>query len=114
MMEGGFEAWPALDEMFPTSYQGVNHNRGVEGGIISYTEHEVKERLRGYFGAKSFADALAAFLKVSWSVAPCAWMVERAAMGQQHRTGKEITSVGSCRSCRPQRAEPRRRDCWAQ
>src|SRR5262249_40643045 len=30
--EGGLEAWPSLEELFPISFQGVNHNRGLEGG----------------------------------------------------------------------------------
>lgn len=54
MVEGGYEAWPALDELFPTSFQGVNHNRGIDGGIIGYTRREVEERLKGYFEVASF------------------------------------------------------------
>lgn len=54
MVEGGYEAWPALDELFLTSYQGVNHNRGIDGGIIGYTRHEIEERLKGYFESTSF------------------------------------------------------------
>jgi hypothetical protein len=57
MIEGGFEAWPALDELFPISYQGVNHNRGLDGGIIGYTRAEIETRLRGYFSASSFEEA---------------------------------------------------------
>ncbi len=40
--EGGFEAWPSLEELFPTSFQGINHNRGLEGGIID-TDRAVLE-----------------------------------------------------------------------
>jgi N-6 DNA Methylase len=32
--EGGFEAWPGLDEIFPNAVQGVNHNRGIDGSVI--------------------------------------------------------------------------------
>jgi hypothetical protein len=28
-MEGGFESWPGLDELFPVAIQGVNHNLSV-------------------------------------------------------------------------------------
>ena len=31
---GGFEDWPALDELFPAAYQGVNPNRGLDGSLI--------------------------------------------------------------------------------
>ncbi|KAF0227106.1 MAG: helicase-like [Beijerinckiaceae bacterium] len=65
MMEGGFEAWPALDELFPTSYQGVNHNRGIDGGIIGYTRHEIEQRLGGYFAASSFAVAMTQYPEVA-------------------------------------------------
>lgn len=64
MVEGGFEAWPGLDELFPKSYQGVNHNRGIEGGIIGYSRHEVEQRLAAYFDSMSFAEALAAFPEI--------------------------------------------------
>lgn len=52
--EGGFEAWPALDELFPTKFQGVNHNRGVDGGIIDTSVAALTERLTRYFAAESF------------------------------------------------------------
>jgi hypothetical protein len=57
MVEGGYEAWPGLDELFPTSFQGVNHNRGLDGGIIGYTRRETEHRLRDYFSASSFNKA---------------------------------------------------------
>jgi hypothetical protein len=56
-MEGGFEAWPALDELFPVKFQGVNHNRGVEGGVIDANATTLRERMKKYFTAKSFAEA---------------------------------------------------------
>ena len=65
MVEGGFEAWPALDELFRTSYQGVNHNRGIDGGIIGYTRHEIEDRMRGYFGSPSFQVASARYPEIA-------------------------------------------------
>jgi N-6 DNA Methylase len=44
-VEGGFEAWPGLDEIFPISFQGVNHNRGLEGGIIDTDRTALERRL---------------------------------------------------------------------
>jgi hypothetical protein len=38
-VEGGFEAWPSLEEIFPINFQGVNHNRGLEGGIININQY---------------------------------------------------------------------------
>jgi hypothetical protein len=56
-IEGGFEAWPSLDELFPTNFQGVNHNRGLEGGIIDTDRAALERRLRAYFEAKNFQTA---------------------------------------------------------
>jgi Type ISP C-terminal specificity domain/N-6 DNA Methylase len=60
VIEGGFEAWPALDELFPTKFQGVNHNRGVEGGVIDASATALGKRLAGYFAAETFDAAAAA------------------------------------------------------
>jgi hypothetical protein len=57
LVEGGFEAWPALDELFPTHFQGVNHNRGLEGGIIDTDRAALEQRLRAYFAAENFRAA---------------------------------------------------------
>lgn len=65
MVDGGYESWPALDELFPTSYQGVNHNRGMDGGIIGYTRKETEVRLKGYFATKTFGDALSNYPEVA-------------------------------------------------
>lgn len=65
MVEGGFEAWPALEELFPTSYQGVNHNRGIDGGVIGYTRQEIEMRLGGYFAANSFFEAAKQYKEVA-------------------------------------------------
>jgi len=56
-VEGGFEAWPSLEELFPTSFQGVNHNRGLEGGIIDTNRAALEKRLSVYFGGKDFQAA---------------------------------------------------------
>jgi hypothetical protein len=56
-VEGGFEAWPSLEELFPTSFQGINHNRGLEGGIIDTDRVVLEERLNRYFAAKTFDGA---------------------------------------------------------
>jgi Type ISP C-terminal specificity domain len=56
-VEGGFEAWPSLDELFPINFQGVNHNRGLEGGIIDTDRAALEQRLRAYFAAENFQAA---------------------------------------------------------
>lgn len=56
-VEGGFEAWPGLDELFPTHFQGVNHNRGLEGGIIDTDRAALEQRLGAYFSAENFRAA---------------------------------------------------------
>lgn len=49
--------WPSLEELFPVTFQGVNHNRGLDGGIIDTDRNRLEERLRAYFGAKTFRAA---------------------------------------------------------
>jgi hypothetical protein len=56
-IDGGFEVWPSLEELFPVSFQGVNHNRGLDGGIIDTDRAAVASRLRAYFAAENFRDA---------------------------------------------------------
>lgn len=55
----GYEAWPALDELFPTAYQGVNPNRGLDGSVVDTERHALEDRMARYFGARSFAAAAA-------------------------------------------------------
>ena len=45
----GFEAWPALDELFQTAYQGVNPNRGIDGSLIDTVRDALAARMAGYF-----------------------------------------------------------------
>lgn len=54
LVEGGYESWPGLDELFPVTFQGVNHNRGLEGGIIDGDRSTLKTRLSRYFAASDF------------------------------------------------------------
>src|SRR5262245_1982846 len=55
--EAGYESWPGLDEVFPISFQGVNHNRGLEGGMIDSRYEVLQKRLHAYFNAETFEDA---------------------------------------------------------
>ena len=56
-VEGGFEAWPSLEELFPVYFQGVNYNRGLEGGIIDTDRTVLEQRLGAYFAADNFRAA---------------------------------------------------------
>jgi hypothetical protein len=58
--ESGYESWPALDELFPVRFQGVNHNRGLEGSVIDTDPAALEFRMKNYFTANTFADAKAA------------------------------------------------------
>ena len=53
---GGYESWPALDELFPVAYQGVNPNRGIEGSLVDVDVRALEARMRDYFSKRSFAD----------------------------------------------------------
>jgi hypothetical protein len=59
--EGGFEAWPGLDEIFPVAIQGVNHNRGIEGSVIDTDENALATRMKAYISAKTFETAASRF-----------------------------------------------------
>lgn len=52
----GFEDWPAIDDLFPKWYQGVNPNRGLEGSVIDTDRVALTDRMRDYFSSLSFAE----------------------------------------------------------
>jgi hypothetical protein len=52
----GYEDWPALDELFPVAYQGVNPNRGLEGSLIDTDKASLEARMRDYFSRQSFEE----------------------------------------------------------
>ncbi len=60
-VEGGFEAWPGLDEIFPVAIQGVNHNRGIEGSVIDTNKEALTARMKAYINAKTFEVAASKF-----------------------------------------------------
>jgi hypothetical protein len=70
VIEGGFEAWPALDELFPVTIQGVNHNRGIEGSVIDYDAAVLQSRLKAYISAQSFEAASASFPELAPAPTP--------------------------------------------
>jgi len=55
--EPGYESWPGLDELFPIQFQGVNHNRGLDGSVIDTGREELCDRMRAYLDAASFDEA---------------------------------------------------------
>jgi hypothetical protein len=57
----GFESWPALDELFPTSYQGINPNRGLDGTVIDMDRGALVSRMRTYLTTKSYEEAKVRF-----------------------------------------------------
>lgn len=54
---GGYEAWPSIEELFPTRIQGVNPNRGVTGSLIDVDAAVLSDRIRRYITAGDFAAA---------------------------------------------------------
>jgi hypothetical protein len=55
--QGGFEDWPALDEIFGISIQGVNPNRGLQGSVVDMSAHALEQRMRDYFSDLPDTDA---------------------------------------------------------
>lgn len=53
---GSYDEWPALDELFPASFQGVNPNRGLEGSVIDSDPERLAKRMREYFSGARFED----------------------------------------------------------
>lgn len=47
--QGGYEEWPALDQLFAVSVQGVNANRGVTGTVIEMRRDILERRMEDYF-----------------------------------------------------------------
>lgn len=58
VIEGGFEAWPALDELFATKFQAVNPSRGLEGTVIDTDRIALSTRMAAYFSASDFGSVL--------------------------------------------------------
>lgn len=54
VVEGGFEAWPALDELFFTNFQAVNPSRGLEGTVVDTTKVVLEARMAAYFSSPTF------------------------------------------------------------
>lgn len=47
--QGGFDDWPAIDQLFMTKFQGVNPNRGLEGSVVEIDRTVLVDRMRDYF-----------------------------------------------------------------
>lgn len=47
--QGGFDDWPALDQLFVTKLQGVNPNRGLDGSVVDMDRDVLVSRMRDYF-----------------------------------------------------------------
>lgn len=60
-LSAGFEAWPGLDELFPTSFQGVNPNRGLEGSVADTDRDALAARMSRHFSASGFEALQQAF-----------------------------------------------------
>jgi hypothetical protein len=51
-----YEDWPSIEELLPTTYQGVNPNRGIEGSVVEMDKRALEARMRDYFSAMSFSE----------------------------------------------------------
>lgn len=55
VVEGGYEAWPALDELFPVKFQPVNSSRGLAGSWIDTDRKTLEARISDYLSADDYA-----------------------------------------------------------
>ncbi len=53
---GSYEDWPALDDLFVESFQGVNPARGLEGSVVETDATILERRMRDYFSDMPFED----------------------------------------------------------
>jgi len=51
--QGGFDDWPALDQLFVTKLQGVNPNRGLDGSVVEIDRNLLVNRMRDYYSDMS-------------------------------------------------------------
>jgi len=51
---GGYEDWPALDELFPIRWQGINPNRGLQGSVVEIDAATLRARMKEYFSDMPF------------------------------------------------------------
>lgn len=54
VIEGGFESWPALDELFADNFQAVNPSRGLDGSVVDTEKAALQTRMNAYFAASNF------------------------------------------------------------
>lgn len=54
--QGGFDDWPALDQLFTMKVQGVNPNRGIQGTVVEMNKETLEDRMRDYFSKKPHKD----------------------------------------------------------
>ncbi|MGD1061722.1 MAG: type ISP restriction/modification enzyme [Terracidiphilus sp.] len=47
--QGGFDEWPAIDQIFAATFQGVNPNRGLEGSVVDMDRAALAQRMKDYF-----------------------------------------------------------------
>ena len=64
LVEGGFESWPSVEELFPTALQGVEPNRGLDGTVIDTDKAALSTRIRSYMGASGFDQPLRSILRL--------------------------------------------------
>ena len=83
----GFEAWPALDELFPTTIQGVNPNRGLDGSVVDVDRDVLAKRMRTYLSTDSFEAACRASPE----------LCERRAGYDPKETWRELRAAGGFR-----------------
>ena len=68
MVEGGFEAWPALDELFPVNFQGVQPSRGIEDSVMDISRHDLNQRMEKYFSSSQYEKAAALYPEIATHV----------------------------------------------
>ena len=51
---GGYEDWPALDELFPEQSMGINTNRGQDGSLIEMEKQVLAQRMQGYYSEEEW------------------------------------------------------------
>lgn len=68
MVEGGYEAWPALDELFPVNFQGVQPSRGTEESVLDISKQALQTRMEKYFAQSDYDKASTLYPEIATHV----------------------------------------------
>lgn len=80
----GYDAWPSLEDLFPTRIQGVNPNRGINGSVIDTNKDNLSLRIKNYIQATDYKTA----------ATQCPGLSEKRAGYEPNKIWRELNTLG--------------------